>query len=249
MKNCEKFPCKSNEYFDPKSSYCRECHPNCSKCSSRHSCTQCISFYKLVDEACVPIDSCNMPSLNKIGTHRNCMQCSDNCLYCDPDDTKCLFCDIGFFNQEGECVLCPKDCYFCYDKDFCEICKKGFEESGGICQKNIFGISEQGKQKNTFSSDSKELEMGLGSLDLSLDPTCVFRQSSNLKKCILCKSGFFLDFDFICQACSINCQKCYSKKICIKCSPLYELQKMSNTNEVICLKKKVKKTSKLIKEF
>ena len=115
---------------------CNICHSHCTRCSSTENCTTCdIGYYG---------SSCQF-------------DCPSSCRnqMCDKDNGYCLDgCDVGFFQDENNCVACPDRCSSCFDITTCDACKTGYW--GNHCEKDCpttcFMCTQEGKCINGMFS-------------------------------------------------------------------------------------------------
>lgn len=102
---------------------CRECKPNCMKCSTPNNCFECFPGLVLQGDNCYP---------EALSTSKD-SQCSRNCLECSEYAT-CDKCFEGYFvNQNKLCQKCMNNCKKCARSDECEVCNMNYVKKYGAC--------------------------------------------------------------------------------------------------------------------
>ena len=219
--------CRSCWYYSH--NYCNKCAFNFSLDNAPNYCEECnLGYYLDIDDnryckKCkeqIEIDNgyCRICSdfeddyepgpcwCNKYYTqksHSNCVQCPDNCPYCEynhqTNKAECLDCDSGYtLNSEKTCTYCGEGCEQCtLSEDNSPICSLCFSHN--------------------FTSDNKCL--------ICVD-NCKFCE--NKDKCIECNPGYTLLSDGTCRKCPNACTLCKAdnndKIICSKCEDHYGLK-------------------------
>ena len=210
-RNCFMSDCKRCHYIEDSGSYkaeCDECNygyyldenKECSKCKEptpieNGQCSVCSN-----DPNDYESGPCWCDSFYTQKTHSTCVQCPQNCLYCEynqkTNKAECMQCDSGYtLNSEKTCTFCGAGCEYCLLSD----------NSEPKCVQCFSG---------TFSSNNKCLVCPDNC------KTCDY-DSNNEIKCSECSYGYTLISDGVCAKCPDGCDSCKAsendKIECLKC--------------------------------
>ena len=189
--------CPVGLYYDFDSLSCRQCGIGCARCHRYGECDECIPGYSLVQT----------PKLRRLKRS----QVEKTCV---------VGCQEGFYRKRfnGKCLECPKGCKLCRDRSVEELAmisvldKKDLGSEGFcvICEKNdtnlnVIADSVSGKCIQSCGGEGKVLVKKNSSLfnlkhglKYQVCETCKFSEcvrcpEANLRSCIRCRKGFFLE--------------------------------------------------------
>jgi hypothetical protein len=117
--------CLNGDPRDPITGLCpKSCPPDCYKCSTSTTCSDCYDQATVVNGRCV----CN--SGYGFNSHYKCVSCDKNCSTCDPKNyTQCTSCRIP--DQIPPSCKCPTGRYFDNIEQFCMPCHVRCKECFG----------------------------------------------------------------------------------------------------------------------
>ena len=82
--------------FHVSNGQCAGCGAFCDECSSGSVCSECQLGYVLPTG------------------EDECVECLLGCIVCSPNDlTQCVECSGGYYDNNGQCALCPDSCSQC----------------------------------------------------------------------------------------------------------------------------------------
>ncbi len=175
-------------------------------CSDKFSsnCKLCTKSYCIQCE----LNSCPIGQYaeNKSCSCKDCSTLHSNCLECD--STKCTKCkDNNYYINNGKCETCPTG----------KICDgiNAYDES--YCANPPTGYFCEG---NTIKRCSDKYSANCA--------------SCNSVQCLSCISGFYLDSNKDCSACSYRCAQCKSENHCIKCLDTNVLDETTHSCNTFC---------------
>ena len=208
---------------------CEKCGENCLYCSSS-SCYACYSrFYldsstfkcvKCATDNCLYCDdtSCYMCDYGFAFIDNQCVQCPENCNYCESADT-CMKCYEGFFaDSDGVCTPCSdKGCYWCNSDDKCEQCYYGYalDYYEGRCVTCPDFCEECGTDGSCFKCQEGAFpDQKTGKCFMCPD-YCA--KCLDYNHCIECASNYIQNIDGTCSVCMRDCLECESQDVCLSC--------------------------------
>lgn len=98
---------------------CYKCVSPCKNCTSKDTCLSCIPRYTFFE--------------NK------CQKCTpEHCLNCDKNINICQECDKRYFQKDGKCQSCIKNCNVCENATTCKECFLDYTFKEGECKKKPF---------------------------------------------------------------------------------------------------------------
>lgn len=207
--------CQSSQYMNNDTGLCFNCDSSCLTCKGAGStnCSSCSIVKYLNDSICSlcttqdPFCSrCNLTitgdfnclECNSTNSFVNssylCENCSSSCLTCNGNTNEsCLSCDNGHYLENSQCLACDSTCTTCkgVGSSNCTSCPVTRYLTGNNCP--LYDCS------------------GLNSCS-----EC--KKINNILVCDLCKDGWFLNTDNICNVCNNSCLKCSkSSSNCTSC--------------------------------
>ena len=246
---------------------CSKCPDNCKLCSIQAgvlTCSDCIDgFYKGSDgkcercqypcSACTSSTSCLTCKPGHLLEGNSCQSlCSDNCLTCKDESSKCDSCHEEFVLSGTQCVRCPEGCKVCETdegKTICRSCIDGYFKTGEECVKCESPCATCFNTNTVSGCYSCEVGYymdkiytyptpygGHCSLCSEKDSHCIecasecidddldTNQPCHNFKCTKCDEGYSLSNDFqSCIQCPENCLTCTDSQTCIECKEGYML--------------------------
>ncbi|CAD8133190.1 unnamed protein product [Paramecium pentaurelia] len=217
--------CQDDQYLDIYKNECRQCQPNCQKCTTLQNCQECRDGYTDPSLGCI----CG---INKFEDYNGCQDCSQDCnqcinlqfcLECKTGTFKVLMnnqcvCQEGYFNDSSICSICKENCKKCTSLSDCSECFEGYQKSS----------SEECQLDSQFyySSDLQKL-FSCATFNHICNPC-----QSNVDNCTCgdliiygnedCDDGNEIMYDgcYNCQfQCQQQCTKCINGK-CFECAIL-----------------------------
>ena len=209
----EPAPCNNENYYEL-SSYCYEkcegldCSVNIQNKYNRYNCSN---------------NNCLFCENNVLYPYSNCTNsemCNiDGCKICKTNSI-CFKCNVGYRNENGNCLKCIKGCSICTNDYTCEYCLSGYQlTSDKICvltnvfdyNNNIYILKKKELLKNMYPD---EYEYDNESIELynQCDKNCL-KCNDNNGECSQCKDDYNLSGN--------KCIKCYSER-CSECSDASE---------------------------
>ena len=177
---------------------CRDCEPNCAKCSSPSECIICRAWYFL-------------------DVNNRCSICDPLCASCEMAG-KCISCKWGYYlKPDKTCGKCMTGCQNCVDYEHCKICLGGYWPNEYVCESCPTNCLLCWTPSDCYSC---RLGWWLNKVDF-LVPTCVQCDSlcvrcGSLTDCQVCKRKYFIKAG-VCAACGANCAFCVSELECTIC--------------------------------
>lgn len=245
--------CEPGLYWDNIFQKCEFCPTKCTECTSPFRCTKCHLWFKFDKYQCKPTNLCDHPDQNNGNQSSLCINCPENCLFCDNKSSICSKCKNGYFLDYNNCAKCSNNCSFCTNNNVCDLCNYGYYLKNGQCnptknKKEIKGDGSkllfffQNREKDYEEDNDKKLGQNDSNSKILeyFEKGCLLLSKENKQKCIICLDGYFLGNDFKCHSCSLYCFKCISEEFCIKCQNDFQLDFVQNLRKMRCVLKKVK---------
>jgi proprotein convertase subtilisin/kexin type 5 len=124
--------CSDGFYLDTARKICLKCPINCLKCTSRSTCTHCVSGMNitLASGSCAPQCNSSSTTCGTILCHSTCLECfgttENTCLSCLNasnllQNYKCVTsCSTGYFAfDSSRCLPCNNSCLSCNNFEAC----------------------------------------------------------------------------------------------------------------------------------
>ena len=198
---------------------CKVCDDRCIGCfgDGFGACIECKAGYLLHGTEC--IEKCPERTW-KSGVQ--CLNCVENCDMCLTE--KCLRCEDGFFNIEGNCIPCASHCKACLNTTYCVNCDLKYSNKAGICTLECNNTSFS-NGIDCISCDTECLSCsGLFSSNCtSCTENNLLYESNCIDSYNGCPDSYFESLGK-CLKCGDNCLKCNNEKICKSCERPYVLK-------------------------
>ncbi|ELP84029.1 hypothetical protein EIN_347160 [Entamoeba invadens IP1] len=254
------YKCEKGFYFDI--DVCNKCMNECGLCSSKEKCDICINGYYIYDNSCfVCPEGCSTCYYESgqiycetclIGYYLDLYSCKKciNCLRCK-SDTVCIkgTCSEGYYEKqvynyvqyyyEYQCIACKEGCLTC-TSDECLMCKTGFYLQSGVCVTcpNTCSLCSTTSaeciecQQNYVFQNPKTIECDLCS---SFDINCKTCDSSFLRRCYECQSGYYPSSSTnMCIKCSLTCESNGCNTVTGECQTCADNYTITSTPGVDC---------------
>ncbi|EAR96334.2 latrophilin/CL-like GPS domain protein (macronuclear) [Tetrahymena thermophila SB210] len=226
--------CPVGYYASDSTQSCVQCVKPCSLCTSSTMCQACqIGYYLqsnynsskvLVSSSCMMCNNvCNDCSA---GTASDCMSCKSPLSL---QGNQCQQqCNIGYYSNQGICLLCSQNCLQCTSASYCTVCAQGYISIQGVCQlcnfkcSSCFGLNETQCYSCVSPYYLYQSTCQLTCPDQFFKQTLTDSQNVQHNICQKCSSSCFNCFGIGDNQCT-SCLTGYyvtSSKTCSQCSQL-----------------------------
>ena len=190
--------CTSGYFLNQTNNSCPACSENCTNCTDLNTCFNCLNG-NFVNQT--------VDNINSLIIY-NCSVCDENCTYCF-GPANCSLCYKGFFNVNGQCFDCPKNCPSCNSASSCN-CDQGYYTNGIECLSCGDNCEHCGD--NTYCLKCMNNAIWMNGQCIKCPQGC-----NTCTSCTTCKSNLFQDIDGICKSCPVNCFSCKNSTVCAEC--------------------------------
>ncbi|CAD8128066.1 unnamed protein product [Paramecium sonneborni] len=219
--------CEENQYLELFNSECRNCLPQCKRCTSLQNCLECKDGF--IDPSLGCICGINQYQNNDYQCQlcpQSCNQCINDqiCLECSKEHFKILKnnkceCQEGYYTDANNiCITCQQNCKICTNQQ-CNECIEGFQiqNANDGCQLNA--------QEYYSTQLYKSIKCPMESIDSINSCNPCTNQSCSCRDNIIngyeqCDDGNEIQYDGCheCQfQCQLECTKCIQGK-CFECA-------------------------------
>ena len=126
--------------------------------------------------------------------------------------TNCQSCEIGYWLVSSSCLILPQNCATINSTGHCQSCFGGYLLNSGANTCNP-DTTCNSNSSCTVCAEGYYLTSG-NCQACTLGLNCVACDPNTPANCLACRSGFYLDGNFTCQTCAINCLVCDSATFC-----------------------------------
>lgn len=208
---------------------CTTLPEGCSQISAAQGCSSCITGYVLQGGICYKeypncflynqsTRQCRQCINNYFLMNGFCYQLPSNCLSID-SQRQCTSCDAGYILQAGICYRSIANC-LAYSGNNCIQCNSGFYVNFGSCvviPTNCVDVAQNGTCLRCVDGYFPQ-----NGICYKFDKNCIAYNATTFM-CRACVDGFYLNYQFICQAIPVNCVNVNIYGNCTSCKSNFTL--------------------------